>query len=85
MAPRRLLSDVHIPSNVQLLDVFPIGSTVMAKIVEIPSMDKQRCLVSLRMTDVYFAKEHYVGRAIESVNDWLNERQWILERSKQIF
>nr|CAX82662.1 putative DnaJ (Hsp40) homolog, subfamily C, member 2 [Schistosoma japonicum] len=79
LAPKHLLSDFRAPSNTNWAELFPVGATVIAKIVEV-TPEKRHCLASLRMLDMYNAKQHYVGMAIHSLNYYLTEREWISQK-----
>ncbi|KAK4471696.1 hypothetical protein MN116_005100 [Schistosoma mekongi] len=79
LAPKHLLSDFRAPSNTNWAELFPVGATVIAKIVEV-TPEKRHCLISLKMFDMYNAKDHYVGMAIHSFNYYLTEREWISQK-----
>ncbi|KER24715.1 hypothetical protein T265_07673 [Opisthorchis viverrini] len=80
LAPVRLLTDTRIPKHVALTSLFPTGATVIAKVVELASSEKRRCLVTLRMLDTYFAEEHYVDIAIRSLESCIMELEWLSRR-----
>ncbi|VDP98186.1 unnamed protein product, partial [Trichobilharzia regenti] len=81
LAPKHLLSEHHFPADSDWKQLFPIHATVIAKIVEVDKQ-KHRCLISLKMFDIYNAEVHYVGLSIRSLKYWLTERQWISDRHK---
>ncbi|KAG5446031.1 Protein RRP5 [Clonorchis sinensis] len=80
LAPVRLLTDTRIPKHVALTSLFPTGATVIAKVVELASSEKRRCLVTLRMLDTYFVEEHYVDIAIRSLENCITELEWLSRR-----
>ncbi|KAL7064474.1 hypothetical protein AAHC03_05325 [Spirometra sp. Aus1] len=80
LAPTRYLADRHAPPNVDWTSVYPAGATVEAKVVEIGVPEKQRCLVSLRMLDVYAdASQQYLETALNFVQRCLRETQWLCD------
>ncbi|CAH8496136.1 unnamed protein product [Schistosoma turkestanicum] len=79
LAPKHLLSDCRVPSNTNWTELFPVGATVIAKIVEV-TPEKRHCLISLKMFDIYTAKENYVNEAIHSLKYYLTEREWISQK-----
>ncbi|CAH8850191.1 unnamed protein product [Trichobilharzia szidati] len=81
LAPKHLLSEHHLPADSDWKQLFPLHATVIAKIVEVDKQ-KHRCLISLKMFDIYNAEVHYVGLSIRSLKYWLTERQWISDRHK---
>uniref|UniRef100_A0A0X3Q7M7 S1 motif domain-containing protein n=1 Tax=Schistocephalus solidus TaxID=70667 RepID=A0A0X3Q7M7_SCHSO len=80
LAPIRYLADRRAPPNVDWTSVYPAGATVEAKVVEIGVPEKQRCLVSLRMLDVYAdASQQYLESALNFAYRCLRETQWLCE------
>ncbi|CAH8554441.1 unnamed protein product [Schistosoma rodhaini] len=79
LAPKHLLSDFRTQSNTSWTELFPVGATVITKIVEV-TPEKCHCLISLKMFDIYNAKEYYVGGAIHSIYYYLTEREWISQK-----
>ncbi|CAH8549506.1 unnamed protein product [Heterobilharzia americana] len=81
LAPKHLISDYPLPSYVDWKQLFPLGATVIANIVEVDHV-KRRCLISLKMFDIYNTEVHYEGLAIRSLNYWLTEREWMSNRDE---
>ncbi|CAI2728607.1 unnamed protein product [Schistosoma spindalis] len=79
LAPKHLLSDFRTQSNTSWSELYPVGATVITKIIEV-TPEKRHCLISLKMFDIYNAKEYYVGEAIHSLNYYLTEREWISQK-----
>ncbi|VDK81751.1 unnamed protein product, partial [Dibothriocephalus latus] len=85
LAPTRYLADRRAPSNVDWTSVYPAGATVEAKVVEIGVPEKQRCLVSLRMLDVYAdASQQYLESALYFAHHCLRETQWLCDHVKPL-
>lgn len=84
LAPTRFLADSRLPPKASVADLFPVGATVIAKVVEVAPSKKRRCLVSLRMVDTYIAEEHYVNGAIQSLRSWMTEQEWISTKQNEL-
>uniref|UniRef100_A0A5K3EL14 S1 motif domain-containing protein n=3 Tax=Mesocestoides corti TaxID=53468 RepID=A0A5K3EL14_MESCO len=81
LAPIRYLTDRRAPDSTDWSALFPPGATVEAKVVEVKEPERQRFLISLRMTDTYTcAAAQYVKSAVARAHEYLDECRWLCSR-----